>query len=284
MPRAVLLIGCGYVGLPLALELQARGEEVTGWVRSEASAAELRAQGLARLVIGNVADEDCWRGLADRFDAVIHGASSGGGDAEVYREVFLHGVRFMNRHQPQARRLFISSTSVYGQIGEEWVDEQSVAEPSSATSRVLREAEEEALEAGTIVVRPSGIYGPGRAALFEKFKRGDAVLEGDGTRWINQIHQLDLVAALSSLLDVGVPGEIYNASDNEPVTLPDYYTWCSQALHLPMPPYGPVNPQRKRGLTNKRVRNDKLRATAWHARFPTFREGLAERVKAVGDG
>jgi nucleoside-diphosphate-sugar epimerase len=257
--------------------LQARGEDVTGWVRSEASAAEIRAHGLARIVVGNVAEKDCWGGLVDRFDAVIHCASSGGGDAAVYREVFLQGVRLMNRQQPQARRLFVSSTSVYGQTGGEWVDEQSVADPSSATSRVLREAEEEAVHAGAIVVRPAGIYGPGRAALFEKFKRGDAVIEGDGTRWLNQIHQLDLVAALSHLLDVGLPGETYNAADNEPVTLHDYYAWCSQALHLPMPPYGPVNPQRKRGLTNKRVRNDKLRATAWHPRFPTFREGLADR-------
>jgi nucleoside-diphosphate-sugar epimerase len=278
VPRRILVIGCGYVGLPLARQLQARGDDITGWVRSEASAAEIKARGLERVVIGNVADEDCWHGVPGDFDVVIHGASSGGGKADVYREVFLEGVRLMNRHRPNARRLFVSSTSVYGQSHGEVVDESSAAEPASETGRVLREAEGEALEAGAIVVRPAGIYGPGRGALFEKLRRGEAVIEGDGSRWLNQIHQRDLVDAIAHLLDAGVPGEIYNATDNEPVTLRDYYAWCSSALRLPLPPSGPVNPQRKRGLTSKRVSNAKLRATGWEPHFPTFREGLAERI------
>jgi nucleoside-diphosphate-sugar epimerase len=279
VPRETLIIGCGYIGLPLALQLQARGEAVTGWVRSETSAAEISSQGIARIVVGSVADESCWRGLDKKFDQVVHCASSGGGKADVYREVFLEGVRQMNRHQPQARRLFVSSTSVYGQTDGAWVDEQSPAEPSSETSRILREAEQEALDARAIVVRSAGIYGPGRAALFEKFKRGEAVIEGDGTRWINQIHQSDLIEAVAHLLGKGTSGEIYNVVDDEPVMLSDYYAWCSQELGLPLPPSGPVDPQRKRGLTNKRIVNRKLRATGWQPRFPSFREGLAERIR-----
>jgi nucleoside-diphosphate-sugar epimerase len=55
--------------------------------------------------------------------------------------------------------------------------------------------------------------------LFEKFRRGEAVIEGDGLRWINQIHQRDLVAALAHLIEAGAPGEIYNATDDTPVTI-----------------------------------------------------------------
>jgi nucleoside-diphosphate-sugar epimerase len=279
VPRETLIIGCGYAGLPLALQMQARGEAVTGWVRSETSAAELPARGVARVVTGSVSDPACWRGLDKKFDRVVHCASSGGGNADVYRQIFLEGVRLMNRHQPQARRLFVSSTSVYGQTEGEAVNEQSPGKPASETGLVLREAEEEALRAGAIVVRAAGIYGPGRAVLFEKFRRGEAVVDGDGTRWINQIHQLDLVSAIIHLLEVGISGEIYNVADDEPVMLRDYYAWCSQALGLPMPPNGPVNPQRKRGLTSKRVSNQKLRTTGWVPRYPSFREGLADYLK-----
>jgi nucleoside-diphosphate-sugar epimerase len=278
VPRDILIIGCGYVGLPLALQLQARGEKITGWVRSEASAAELQRQGIEQVVIGSVADEKCWSKLDRKFDAVVHCASSGGGKADVYREVFLEGVRLINRHQPQAKRLLVSSTSVYGQSSGERVNEQSAAEPTAETSRVLREAEIEAVAGGVIVLRSAGIYGPDRAALFEKLRRGEAVIEGDGMRWVNQIHQLDLVAAIIHLLEVGTPGAIYNAADDEPVSLRDYYSWCSEALHLPLPPSGPVNPQRKRGLTNKRVDNHKLRATGWMPRYANFREGLAGQI------
>ena len=278
MPREILIIGCGYVGLPLALELQSRGDDVTGWVRSENSAADLHQQGLAQVVTGSVADADCWRHLTRKFDAVIHCASSGGGGPDAYREVFLEGVRRLNEFQAQARRLLVSSTSVYGQVNGEAVDESSATEPAPETSRVLRETEAVALQAGGLVVRAAGIYGPTRAVLFEKFRRGEAVIEGDGTRWINQIHRHDLVAALVHLLEAGTAGEIYNAADDEPVMLRDYYAWCAAALHLPLPPQGPVNLQRKRGLTNKRVVNRKLRLTGWSLRYPSFREGLSDLI------
>jgi len=276
--RRTLIVGCGYVGLPLALLLQERGDEVAGWVRSEASAAELAEKGVDRIVIGNVAEEIGWSGADEKFDAIVHCASSGGGGAAAYREVYLEGVRQMNRHQSQARRIFVSSTSVYGQSDGGWVDENSPAQPASETSRILREAEEEALKAGGIVVRAAGIYGPGRAALFEKFRRGDATMEGDGTRWVNSIHQADIVGALLRLLDVGELGQVYHAADDTPVMLRDYYAWCSEKLGKPMPPAGERDPNRKRGLTNKRVANRKLREAGWVPRFPSFREGLAERI------
>ncbi len=181
----------------------------------------------------------------------------------------------MGRHQPQARQLFVSSTSVYGQTQGEVVTEESAADPISATSRILREAEEVVLAAGATVVRSTGIYGPNRDALFSKFGKGEAVIEGDGLRWINQIHQHDLVVALLHLIKEGAPGEIYNATDDTPVTYRDFYAWCSDFLQKPMPPFGPVNLQRKRGVTNKRVSNAKLRATGWSPQYPSFREGLS---------
>ncbi len=41
-----------------------------------------------------------------------------------------------------------------------------------------------------------------------------------------------------------------------------------------MPPHARVSSEHKRGLTNKRVSNAKLRATGWKPIYPTFREGL----------
>lgn len=274
MPARTLIIGCGYIGLPLALSLHRKGHEISGWVHSSASAASLAVKPFQQLITGSVADAKVWDEVKEKFDFVIHCASSGRGDEAAYEEVFLRGAQMMAACQPQARRILVSSTSVYGQAAGEMVTEQSVAEPASATSRVLREAERSALASGTIVTRSVGIYGPGRGVLFEKVRRGEAVIEGDGLRWINQIHQRDLVRAIEHLLEVGVPGEVYNAADDTPVTYQDYYAWCSAFLRKPMPPFGPVNTQRKRGLTNKRVSNAKLRATGWAPVYPSFREGI----------
>jgi nucleoside-diphosphate-sugar epimerase len=265
-----LIIGAGYIGLPLAMMLQTRGSEVHVWVRSAASAEGLRNFGFARVCTGNVADESAWESVRGSYDVVIHGASSGRGGEAAYAEVFLNGMRQVAKQQPEARKIFVSSTSVYGQTSGEIVTEESPAEPFTATGKILREAENVALAARATVVRSSGIYGPTRAVLWEKFKRGEAVVEGDGSRWINQINQLDLVLALAWLAENGQAGEIYNVTDDTPVMQRDYYAWCAEFLKRPLPPSGAPDPNRKRGLTNKRVSNAKLRATGWAPIYPSF--------------
>jgi nucleoside-diphosphate-sugar epimerase len=274
VPPRTLIIGCGYIGLPLALRLEEAGHEISAWVRSAASAASLAEYAFHRIIAGSVADGGAWAAASEDYDLLIHCASSGRGGEAAYEEVFLQGARMMGERQPRARKIFVSSTSVYGQTGGEVVTEESPAGPLTATGRILREAERAALGFGATVARPAGIYGPGRGALFEKFRRGGAVIEGDGLRWINQIHQRDLVAALAHLVGAGAPGEIYNAADDTPATYLDFYTWCSGFLRQPMPFYGPVNIERKRGFTNKRVSNAKLRATGWEPMYPSFREGI----------
>jgi nucleoside-diphosphate-sugar epimerase len=270
-----LIIGCGYIGLPLALRLQEAGHEINAWVHSASSAESLMHHHFHSIIVGSVADPNTWASVTDSFDLVIHCASSGRGGESDYEQVFLKGMLMINAYQSRARRLFVSSTSVYRQNEGEVVTEESLIDPDMATGRVLRVAEKVATGAGATVVRSTGIYGPGRGVLFAKFLRGEAVIEGDGQRWINQIHQHDLVSALVHLIDAGEPGEIYNASDDTPVTQHDFYAWCSEFLHRPMPPSGPVNLERKRGLTSKRVSNAKLRATGWTPIYPSFREGIA---------
>ncbi|HUB68699.1 MAG TPA: NAD-dependent epimerase/dehydratase family protein [Candidatus Methylacidiphilales bacterium] len=273
-PRKVLIVGCGYIGKPLALRLWEQGHEIHAWVHSAASAGALAGCRFHRVITGSVADPALWESLPGEFDLVIHAASSGRGGAEAYREVFLEGLRQINTRQSRARRLMVSSTSVYGQTAGEWVTEESLAEPATETGRILREAEKATLGSGGIVVRSAGIYGPGRSVLLEKFRKGEAVIEGDGDRWINQIHQRDLVAALEHLVQAGEPGQIYNAADNEPVTQRDFYAWCAEFLRQPMPLHGPVAVNRKRGLTNKRVANVKLRGAGWQPVYASFREGF----------
>ena len=273
-----LIIGCGYVGLPLALRCLKRGHDVDVWVRSATSAVALADRGFGRIIAGSVAEELLWQ-AQEKYDEVIHCASSGGGGAEAYREVFFEGARLMSRHQPQARRLFISSTSVYGQTDGQIVTEEAAANPKPETGKILREAEELVLAAGGIVVRPSGIYGPGRTVLLEKLRQGEAVIESGGTRWLNQIHRDDLVEALGVVTGKGTAGNIYNATDDEPVMQRDYYAWCADFLGKPLPPEGPANPNRKRGLTSKRVSNAKLRGLGWKPSFPNFREGILNMAR-----
>ena len=52
---------------------------------------------------------------AGEFEAVIHCASTRGGDVDVYRRVYLEGIRNLIEAFPDSKIFFTSSTSVYGQ-------------------------------------------------------------------------------------------------------------------------------------------------------------------------
>lgn len=275
----ILIAGCGYVGEAAGDLFHAAGWEVEGWVHSKESAARLSSKPyLIRLVDisqrGQVADE------TKVFDAVIHCASSRGGNAEMYRDIYFNGVRNLLSAFPAARILFTSSTSVYGQCDASWVTEQSETKPLRETSRILLETEQLILNEGGIVARLAGIYGPGRSALLRKFLNGTAMVDPENDRFVNQVHRDDIASALFLLLnrEPQLCAQIYNVVDDEPMLQTDCYRWLAQKLNRPPPPIGRSAQQHKRGDTNKRVSNSKLRQLGWNPRYPTFAYAMEKSI------
>ena len=273
MPR-VLIAGCGFVGLATARVMHGAGWEVLGCTHSEESAHALAAEPFA-VRPADLTDPAALETLADwrGCEAIIHCASSGRGGAEVYRAVYLGGARNLLTVLAPQRLLFTSSTSVYAQNDGAWVTEESPAEPDRETGRILLETEDLVLAAGGCVARLAGIYGPGRSVLLKKFLAGEAVIEGDGTRWINQIHRDDIATALALLVERRATG-LFNASDDTPMTQREIYTWLATHFARPLPPTGPIDANRKRGVTSKRVSNARLRTLGWAPRYPSFRNAL----------
>ena len=270
--ESALVAGCGYVGLVVARELHALGWEVTAITRSAASAQALQGDPF-RVLACDIGDRAALAALG-AFDAVIACASSGWGDADGYRRVYLEGTQNLISTLRPERFLFTGSTSVYAQTDGAVVTEESPAEPTLETGRILRAAEAVTLAAGGTVARLAGIYGPGRWALLTKFLNSDAVIEGDGSRFINQIHRADAASALVFLLARAIPPGIYNVADDTPVTQREVYAAFAAHFQLPLPPTGPLAAHRKRGLTHKQVSNAKLRALGWSPMYPSFREAL----------
>jgi nucleoside-diphosphate-sugar epimerase len=134
-------------------------------------------------------------------------------------------------------------------------------------------------------MRLAGIYGPGRGHWFKQFLRGEARLEGEGSRLLNMIHRDDVVGAIIAALQGGVPfPSVFNVVDNEPVSQRDFFAWLARQLGKPMPPSVPadVEANRKRGVTNKRVSNQRLRKMlGYQFKYPTFREGYAKEIEQM---
>lgn len=277
MPR-VLIAGCGYLGQAVADSFVSEGWEVEGWTMSRKSAQELSEKSY-RVRAVEISQEKQVRAQTGNFDAVIHSASTRGGDADLYRCVYLDGARNLLKRFAGSRILFTSSTSVYAQTNGEWVTEDSPAEPAHETGKVLREAEELVLADRGIVIRLGGIYGPGRSALLRKFLNGDAILDPQTDRFLNQIHRDDAAAAMRLLLkSAATVGQIYNVVDDEPTLQSECYRWLAGTLNRPLPPSGRSTSKRKRGESNKRVSNAKLRTIGWTALYCSFADGMKKSV------
>ncbi len=294
----VLIIGTGYVGLPLGAELARRGHAVSGLRRDASGAPALQAAGIQPM-IADITRPDQLAKLPNDFDWVVNCVASGGGGAEDYRWVYLQGMRNVvdwlatgrrNAGGPRLRLVYTSSTSVYGQNDGSVVDEKNRAEPASETGRVLVETERALIEGASqrnfsaIILRAAGIYGPERGYWFKQFVNGDARLDGDGARFLNMIHRDDVIGCIIAALEHGADGEIYNAVDDAPVSQFDFFSWLAASLGKPMPPSVAENIEatRKRGVTDKRISNRKLKAQLGYLfKYPTFREGYAAAIQEL---
>jgi nucleoside-diphosphate-sugar epimerase len=276
--RRVVFAGCGFLGEVAAGLFFEHGWQVLGLCATPETAARLASLPFEVRVADiskPLAVPEGW----SQPDLLIHCASSGGGDAAGYRAVYRDGLKNLIAAFAPQRVIFTGSTSVYDQQNGEVVDENSPNEPLRETAKILLEAEAIAIGVGGIVARLGGIYGPGRSMFLRKFAEGSAVVEAGGERFLNLIHRDDAARALLRLADPSVPPGIYNVCDSHPPTQRELYGWISEFLGKPMPPEGPIDPHRKRGLNNKRVSNQKLLSAGWAPDFPSFREALPSLVR-----
>lgn len=265
MSKHLLLVGHGYLGTAVVARFRREGWQVTpvslhgGEGSIACDVSDLAT--VARLPVA---------------DAMVHCAASGRGGADAYQRVYVDGCRNLTTAFPGVPLVFTSSTSVYGQIDGSTVTEQSPTCPDRETGRLLLAAEEIVCASRGFVARLSGIYGPGRSVILRKFLAGEAIIEDDGRRILNQIHREDAASAIYNLFASHAEPGIYNISDSEPLAQRECYEALARIFLLPVPPSGPRDLSRKRGWTHKRVSNQKMRQTGWHPKFPCYLDAIRD--------
>lgn len=271
--KQLLIIGKGFVGSEL--ERLALGE---GW-----DMISVTRSGRNGSLQANVSELDSVRDLSKKIQPshIVHCASASGGGLEGYKSVYLRGSENLASVFPEARLLFTSSTSVYGQSDGSIVDEDSETTPSSETARVLLETEQVVLNSEGIVLRLSGLYGEGRSYLLKKLFAGEAQIEADGKRWVNYIHHTDAARACLFLLEHGEDAEIYNGCNSHPVAQRELYTSLCEMFDLPIPPSSEGRIVSKRGWSDKAVSNKKLINLGWKPKYPRFVDAAQEVAKSL---
>jgi nucleoside-diphosphate-sugar epimerase len=260
--RRTLLVGFGKLAARLAPQLLVDGGEVFALRRSDSE--------LPEGVIGVRADLTApLEGRLPEVDAIVITLPPPGG-VEGYRTILTHLAAALP--ETPARTVFVSSTGVFeGSASDHPITEQDEPAPASDRSRGLYDGERAAIELfGAIVVRPSGIYGPGRGFLLRQVRQHATV---NHRRRTNRIHEVDLVRALDLLLRMPEPPALVHAVDEAPVPLGEVVAYIAGELGLPVPPDdASAEPT---GLVHD---GSLLRSLLGALEYPTYREGYDEML------
>lgn len=272
----ILIAGCGYIGTALGSRLAAEGHTVWGLRRHPGTLPPD-----VRPFAADLTSPETLQTLPPTVDWVFYTAAPDTHDDAAYRAVYVEGVRnllqALTLQQVRPRRVFLtSSTGVYGESSGAWVDETSPTKPTEFAGIHLLQGERLLLEGPfpATVLRLGGLYGPGRASLIERVRRGEIAWGDEPPVYFNRIHRDDAAGALRHLMMLPCPDPVYLGVDHEPTTMTVLLDWLAQALGVqPTRQSESSGPRTPRHPANKRCHNDRLVASGYTFRYPTFREG-----------
>ncbi len=281
-PLKRLVIGCGFLGLPLARRWQSDGDSLFATTRSEQRKAEFSDIGIQPFVL-DITDEASLKQLqGHNFDTVVIAVGMDRSRYESVHDVYVGGLKNVleNLGDDTGQLIYISSTGVYGDFGGKWVDESSPTEPQREGGKACLAAEQ-FLESSRFsdratVLRMSGLYGnervPTKSAVESK-----QWSKLSGTGYLNLIHVDDAVGAICTVADQAILAETFVVSDSNPTLRKEYYQFLADRFELGPIPWEDVAPDpNSRGSSSKRISNQKLlEETGMVLQHPDFRSGLS---------
>ncbi len=210
--KKVAIVGLGWLGMPLALSLTARGWQVTGSKTTQDGVEAARMCGIdsypLRLEPQLVCDTEDLDALmnVDALVIALPARRTGAGEGFYLQAVQEIVDTALAYHIP--RIVFTSSTSVYGNVNGT-VKENSPRLPQTASGQVLKELEDwlHNLPGTSVdILRLAGLVGPSRHP--GRFFAGKSA--PDGQHVVDLVHLQDVVAAIELLLQAPKGGHIYN--------------------------------------------------------------------------
>jgi nucleoside-diphosphate-sugar epimerase len=248
----VLILGCGFTGQRVARRFLARGCHVIATTRTPALLASLTQLGAIVITLDDLAAH-LHPGVL-----VLHSIPPTG-PANLLDTL----------GAAPARMVYLSTTAVYGAATR--VDAATPVDPQFLRARP-RLAAEQRVAAGpwsSLMLRPAGIYGPGRG-VHESLPRG-AYFSGDN--YISRIHVDDLAAHAEAALLSDLEGA-YPVADEEPCTTREIAEFCARLLHLPTVPRHALG-TKARATSNRRVDGSAVRrALDITLAYPSYRTGI----------
>jgi nucleoside-diphosphate-sugar epimerase len=180
---------------------------------------------------------------------------------------------------------YLSATSVYGDHGGKWVNENSETKPTSPNGIERLKVEKEWMKLAIKfdlpfqIFRLSGIYS-NQYNILKRLKAGDAKIINKRNHFFSRIHVEDIANILSSSLNNLKKKEIYNISDNQPASSEEVTMYGVKLLGADKPKTIETSEIESEMLKNfykdsKKVNNKKMKEFFnYKLKYPTYIEGL----------
>ena len=248
-------MGCGWLGLPLAQSLIVDGYVVHGTTTSEYKLGMLRKEGIAPFLI-SLTEDSIVGGisgfLVDAEVLIINiPPKLRGGNKENYVkkiQLLLESVKAFKTKKV----IFVSSTSVYGNIEGE-VMEETMPQPNTESGKQLLASEnlfENTPELRTTIIRFGGLIGPDRHPV--TMLSGRKALN-NGNHPVNLIHLNDCISIISSVIKQNWWGEIFNAVNPFHPPKKEYYSQEAVKRGLEIPEYSHTSPHSGKKIDSRRL-------------------------------
>ncbi|MFY0608013.1 MAG: NAD(P)H-binding protein [Cyclobacteriaceae bacterium] len=230
----ISVLGCGWLGLPLAKSLVEKGYEVRGSTRHPSKISKLRNGGITPYIIDlNPTSLNIPTFFSSNILIINLPPRNHGGDEKMYEKV-LSFVRQSAIRNKVEKVIFISSTGVYLESNKQVTETDASYEGLSRAGISLLKMEEMFSKSSltTTVIRFGGLYGPDRhPGNFLKQKEN---LPG-ASNPINMIHLDDCIGMIHYIIEHELWGEVFNGCSPNLPTREKFYQNAATELGVQPP-------------------------------------------------
>ena len=250
------VLGCGWLGLPLAKQLVDEGFSVRGTsTRTSRLKAIEAVKSQAYQVICTEEGCDNIEPFLNGLDLLIVNLPPGlRKNPERKFDVVIQQLSAQIENNKIKRLIFVSSTSVYGNI-DGTITEKTIPQPQTASGQQLLRCEQILLNNpnfDTLVLRFGGLIGPNRNPIHSLIKKQHI----DNPKGIiNFIHQKDSIGIITACIRDFKGGTIYNAVAPYHPDRESFYKKLAALDQLDCPPFVETN-KNKRYISSQKIQEE----------------------------
>lgn len=257
--KQISILGCGWLGLPLAKRLIENGNSVYGSTTSENKLPILKDAGINPFLVALESEsvsENINAFLAESEILIIDippklRAVNPDSEKKAFVEKIQNLIPFIEKSTVE-KVLFVSSTSVYGDEND-LITEETAPNPETESGKQLLLAEEilqKNQNFETTILRFGGLIGENRHPV--KFLAGKENLENPDAP-VNLIHQKDCIAIIEEIINQSKWNDIFNAAAPFHPIRAEYYTQKAIKQKLALPKFSSEKSNIKKVISSEKI-------------------------------